>query len=155
MRDLPSTVPVFPSPDNLLAGFSSGRYAATVANAPLIGIDLVEPARLRDRLERTEGLDRTLFTDGELAYCGAQLVPSEHLAGRYSAKEAVVKALGIDGWDPLEIEIVGGGAEVGVLLHGEVAAVAADLGVSVSISMTHLGSVAAAVAMARPVAKDR
>lgn len=115
-------------------------------------MDLVEPRRLRDRLDRTKGLDRTLFTEGELAYCLAQPEPAEHLAGRFSAKEAVVKALGIDGFDPLDIEVVGGGADVQLELHGAVAAAAVDLQVSVSISMTHLASLAGAVAIARPLA---
>lgn len=121
-----------------------------VSTPPFVGIDLVETARLQDRLGRTGGLDRTLFTARELEYCMAQRVPVEHLAGRFSAKEAVVKALGIDGFDPLDIEIIGGGPDVRVELHGDVAALAEHLQVSVSISMTHLASIAGAVAIARP-----
>jgi len=110
----------------------------------------VEPARLAERLQHNKSLGATLFTDQERAYCEDQHQPIEHLAARFCAKEAVIKALGIDGWDPLEVEILGGGPDVDVQLHGDVAAAAAQLGVTVTVSMTHLSSVAGAVALARP-----
>lgn len=118
--------------------------------APLVGIDLLEPGRLRERLERNPALREELFLAGELAYADVQHDPCKHLAARLTAKEAVVKALGIDGWDPLDIEVTGGGETVGLLLHGFVLARATELGVEVTISMSHLDSMAAAVAMARP-----
>jgi len=121
-----------------------------VATPPHVGIDLVEPARLAERLQYNESLGATLFTDQERAYCEDQHQPIEHLAARFCAKEAVIKALGIDGWDPLEVEILGGGPDVEVQLHGDVAAAAARLGVTVTVSMTHLSSLAGAVALARP-----
>ncbi len=76
---------------------------------PHVGIDLLEPNRLVERLQRNESLGDILFTDQEREYCAGQLRPEEHLAARFCAKEAVIKALGIDGWDPLDVEIVGGG----------------------------------------------
>jgi len=117
--------------------------------APLIGIDLLEPDRLRERLGRNPALRAELFLPDELAYSDAQHDPYKHLAARLSAKEAVVKALGIDGWDPLDIEVTGGGEAAGLLLHGVVLTRAEELGVEVTISMSHLDSMAAAVAMAR------
>lgn len=121
-----------------------------VATAPHIGIDLLEPGRLGERLARHPDLGPTLFTDQERDYCSAQHNPIEHLAARFCAKEAVVKALGIDGWDPLEVEIVGGGPDVMVRLHGDVAETASHLGLVVSVSMTHIESLAAATALAQP-----
>lgn len=60
---------------------------------------------------RFEGRDATLvevFTDGELTYCRAQRRPWPHLAARFAAKEAVLKALstGLSGgmqWRDIEI----------------------------------------------------
>ncbi len=110
----------------------------------------MEPHRLRARLAHTPGLQATLFTDHEVDYCNSQSEPILHLAARFCAKEAVIKALGVDGWDPLDVEIIGGGPEVAVRLHGAVAETAARLAVTVSISMTHLTGLAGAVALAVP-----
>ncbi len=121
-----------------------------IPSAPLIGIDLLEPARLRDSLSRTPELRETLFCPGELAYCEAQADPVQHLTARLCAKEAVVKALGIDGWEPLEIEVLEGGECCGLALHGMLAARARELGVTVTVSLTHLAGTAGAVALALP-----
>lgn len=118
---------------------------------PLIGLDLVDTARLQERLEKDYDLARELFHEAELAYCHEQASPYEHLAARFGAKEAVIKALGIDGWDPLDVEIVGGGEQTRLRLHGEVAERAAALGVAVAISLTHLPGLAGAVALATPL----
>lgn len=119
--------------------------------APLIGIDLVDPRRLADRLERTPTLADELFHPGERAYAATQPRPIESLAARFAAKEAVVKALGLDGFDPLDVETLHGGEECGVALHGAAAERAELLGVTVTISLTHLESMAAAVALAQPI----
>jgi holo-[acyl-carrier protein] synthase len=118
--------------------------------APLIGIDLVDPERLQERLQRTLGLEQELFLPGELEYCRRQVEPAQHLAARFAAKEAVVKALGIDGFDPLDIEVLAGGEQTELRLHGDVAARAATLNVDVRISLTHLPAIAGAVALATP-----
>jgi holo-[acyl-carrier protein] synthase len=117
---------------------------------PLIGIDLVEPARLSRRLRGNPNLAKELFTDQELAYCNAQGRVDEHLAARFCAKEATAKALGLNGFDPREIEIVDGADRTRLVLHGNARAQAESLAVEVSVSLTHLRSMAAAVAVARP-----
>jgi holo-[acyl-carrier protein] synthase len=122
-------------------------------DAPLIGIDLVEPERLLMSLRRTPKLADRLFHPGELAYCEHQSAPERHLAARFSAKEAVTKALGINGFAPLDVEVVGGAAQCTVRLHGQAAKTADDLGVEVTISLTHLAGVAGAVALARPASE--
>jgi holo-[acyl-carrier protein] synthase len=122
--------------------------------APLVGIDLSEPARLRDRLEKNPELAGELFHPGEQSYCQRQRHPEQHLAARFSAKEAVVKALGIDGFDPLDVEVLDGGESCALRLHGEAAKRAEQLGVRVTISLTHLEGIAGAVALAMPVEVD-
>jgi len=99
---------------------------------------------------RVPNFELELFHEGELNYCNRQDDPVQHLGSRFAAKEAVIKALGIDGWEPLEVEIVGGGEQTSVLLHGDVAERAAALGVEVTVSLTHLPAIAGAVALATP-----
>src|ERR1700681_1035595 len=106
--------------------------------APLIGIDLLEPERLRDRLERTPNLLSDLFTSSEIAYCQNLPARYEHLAARFCAKEAVAKALGLDGFDPLEIEVAEGGETVRLVLYGAVLDHSTAIGVGVTVSLTHL-----------------
>jgi holo-[acyl-carrier protein] synthase len=113
----------------------------------LIGVDAVEPERIRDRLERSANLRDELFTSKEQEYCDQQAAPHLHYAARYAAKEAVVKCLAVDGFDPLEIEIVAGTPLPRVQLHGAMDAQARDLGVVVTVTLTHLESVAIAVAL--------
>ncbi len=63
------------------------------------GIDIVETARIRQLVEEhgKHFLDRC-FTDAEQAYCLQNAKRRfEHLAGRFAAKEAVLKVLGT-GW---------------------------------------------------------
>jgi holo-[acyl-carrier protein] synthase len=120
------------------------------APVPLVGIDLVEPPRLRDRLDRHADLRSELFTERELAYCEAQPAEIEHLAARWCAKEAVVKALKLDGFDPLDIEILTEGGAPELVLHGDAWRRAQDLDVTVSVSLTHVPDMAAAVALATP-----
>ena len=60
-----------------------------------IGIDMEDVERV-DALLRRYG-DRFLkrvFTDREAAYCRRRRFPAQHLAGRFSVKEAAMKALG-------------------------------------------------------------
>jgi len=117
---------------------------------PLIGIDLIEPDRLRTRLETTQELLDELFTAQERAYCFAQRDPYQHLAARFCAKEATAKALGLDGFEPLDVEILSGGPEAELVLHGDAKSRADTLRVDVSASLTHLAALAAAVVVARP-----
>lgn len=123
-------------------------------NAPLIGVDILEPLRLATRLEASPALKYSLFRPGEIEYSESQSNPTEHLASRFCAKEAVMKALGLDGWDPLDIEVVSGGDDVSVLLHDAAKSRADELHIRVSISMSHVGSLAIAVALAQPKLKS-
>ena len=60
-----------------------------------IGIDLVEIPRLRRVVERwQERFLHRVFTEEELAYCMSRRDPIPHLAARFAAKEAALKALG-------------------------------------------------------------
>jgi holo-[acyl-carrier protein] synthase len=110
---------------------------------PGIGIDLIEIERIEAVLERRPRLAERLFTEGELAYARDRARPGRHLAARFAAKEAVIKALGT-AVPPASIEVVAG-EPPRVALSGRAAEVAA--GREVSVSLTHSRDNAAAVAL--------
>ena len=110
-----------------------------------VGIDLVEIARLERALERHPRLATRLFTDAELSYARQRARPGRHLAARFAAKEAVVKAVGAPGGlAPREIEVLAGEPPK-VALHGKAARSAG--GREVELSLTHSRDFAAAVAV--------
>jgi holo-[acyl-carrier protein] synthase len=112
-----------------------------------VGIDLLEIARLERALERRPRLAERVFTDAERAYAAGRARPVMHLAARFCAKEAVAKALGMTAWSWRDVEVVATEAAPRVALTGTVAARAAELGVTASVSLTHTDSTAGAVAL--------
>ncbi len=60
-----------------------------------LGTDIIEIARIEQSIEEFgEHFLKRHFTPKEIAYCQSFSRPSERFAGRFSAKEAIVKALG-------------------------------------------------------------
>ncbi len=118
------------------------------------GIDLVDFPRIEDMVKRHGGrfMDR-VFTTAEQAYAQENRNGVEKLAGRFAAKEAVLKLLGT-GWRGkiawTDIEVVNtptGQPEV--RLYGEVRKIADKLGVTqISVSITHTANFAVASAVA-------
>jgi holo-[acyl-carrier protein] synthase len=118
------------------------------------GIDLVDFPRIEDMLKKhgERFLDR-IFTAAEQEYARANKNSIEKLAGRFAAKEAILKLLGT-GWRGkiawTDIEVVN--TETGqpmVNLSGEVKKIAENLGVTqISVSITHTANFAIASAVA-------
>jgi len=60
-----------------------------------LGFDATDIPRLRSVFERYgDRFLRRVFTDAEIQYCTRRRDPVPHLAGRFAAKEAAMKALG-------------------------------------------------------------
>ena len=73
-----------------------------------IGIDIEKVSRFHVKKIKASFLKR-VYTAKELRYCFNQAKPAEHLAGRFAAKEAVIKALAIFTKRPIahrDIEII-------------------------------------------------
>jgi holo-[acyl-carrier protein] synthase len=111
-----------------------------------IGIDLLEIERLERALERRPALAQRLFTEAELEYAAARARPSQHLAARFCAKEAVAKALGLSGWAFRDVEVVATRTVPEVRLHGAAAERAGAR--RITVSLTHTRTTAGAVALA-------
>jgi holo-[acyl-carrier protein] synthase len=110
-----------------------------------VGIDLLEIDRMERALERHPRLAERVFTAAERDYAAARARPGRHLAARFAAKEAVVKALGLGGGFGLrEIEVVAGEPPT-LRLSGKAAEAAG--GRRIDISLTHSRDNAAAVAI--------
>jgi holo-[acyl-carrier protein] synthase len=118
------------------------------------GIDIVETARVAKMIEdHEERFLRRCFTEGEQVYAAANPARrAEHLAGRFAAKEAILKVLGTGwsngiAWTDAEVvrEVSG---KPTVVLHGRCAEVAAELGIAGwHLSISHTGSYATASAI--------
>ncbi|CZT51065.1 probable fatty acid synthase, alpha subunit [Rhynchosporium secalis] len=128
---------------------SLAKGAATASNK--VGVDVEDISAIN--IDNDTFLERN-FTDAERAYCLKAPSPQSSFAGKWSAKEAVFKSLGVaskGAGAPLkEIEIINNekGAPI-VSLHGGAAAAAKKAGVKeVSISISHSDSQAIAIAVA-------
>ena len=112
-----------------------------------VGIDLLEIGRMERALERHPRLADRVFTAAELAYSRARGRPARHLAARFAAKEAAVKALGLSSFGLREIEVVAGEPPT-LRLHGRAAEAARERDLALRVSLTHSQEMAAAVVVA-------
>jgi holo-[acyl-carrier protein] synthase len=120
---------------------------------PGLGLDLVDIERLERALERRPRLARRLFTETELEFAAQRRRPGPHLAVRFAAKEAAIKALGT-ALAPRQVEVTGGGSTPPSLaLHGRAAELASQHGVDLQVALTHTADTAAAVVLAVPAGR--
>ena len=100
-----------------------------------LGIDIIKVDRIAHTIERFgERFSRRVLTDGERRYVRNR---PENFAGRWAAKEAVSKVLGLGvrgvGWTEIEIERLPTG-QPNVRLNGRAAARAEQLGYAVAVA---------------------
>jgi holo-[acyl-carrier protein] synthase len=117
-----------------------------------VGIDAVDVDRFRRSLARTPRLVDRLFTADERAYASRRRDPTELLAARFAAKEAVMKALGVGlgafAFSDVEVARAASGAP-SLVLRGSASALAADHGVlEWKVSLTHTAHLAEAIVVA-------
>ncbi|MEI7981167.1 MAG: holo-ACP synthase [Bacteroidota bacterium] len=62
-----------------------------------IGTDIIEVNRIQKIMERDTGFRDKIFTAVEIEYCETKKNKYQHYAARFSAKEAMLKAIGT-GW---------------------------------------------------------
>jgi holo-[acyl-carrier protein] synthase len=114
-----------------------------------LGFDATDIPRIRKTFDRYgDRFLQRVFTDGEIAYCTRRRNPVPHLAGRFAAKEAAMKALGTGHsrgvlWK--DIEVVRAGGPPQLRLHGGAARQAERLHVRSSLlTITHSDALAMA-----------
>ncbi len=118
------------------------------------GIDLVDCPRIEAMVERHgKRFIERVFTATEQAYAEANKNGIEKLAGRFAAKEAVLKLMGT-GWRSkiawTDVEVINtSSGQPEVTLSGEVEKIAGKLGIKhISVSITHTANFAIASAVA-------
>ncbi|MEX1171582.1 MAG: holo-ACP synthase [Chloroflexota bacterium] len=113
-----------------------------------LGIDIIKVDRIRATLERFgPRFSGRVLTPAEQRYVRGR---PETMAGRWAAKEAVSKVLGLGvrgiGWRDIEVERLPTG-QPAVRLHGRAATRAAQLGMGrIALSISHESDYAVAVA---------
>ena len=119
-----------------------------------IGTDITECLRIAQMIERHgELFVGRVYTPAEIHYCQRRRQATQHFAGRWAAKEAVLKALGTGwrqgiSWRDIEVQNAPGGRPT-VLLHGGAKQAADRLGVAhVFVSISHCRTHATAYAIA-------
>jgi holo-[acyl-carrier protein] synthase len=132
----------------------AGRYSrpVTIPEVPAgtteLGIDIIKVDRIAAALQKHgERFPRRVLTDAEQRYVRNR---PQNFAGRWAAKEAVSKVLGLGvrgvGWRDIEIERLPTG-QPSVRLHGRAAGRAEQLGMSrIAVSISHEGDYAVAIA---------
>jgi holo-[acyl-carrier protein] synthase len=106
-----------------------------------IGVDVVDLARFERAVGRTPGLRDRIFTPAE------RDLPLRSLAGRFAAKEALIKAIGDSTgvrWHDMEV-VSNGLGNPSFVLHNAVAEITAGLGIEhIHLSMSHDAGIAIA-----------
>src|SRR5512140_3010108 len=122
-----------------------------------LGIDIIKVDRSRAALEKFgERFSRRALTDHERKYVRDR---PETFAGRWAAKEAVSKVLGLGvrgiGWRDIEVQRLPTG-QPAIRLHGRAASRADQLGMGrIAISISHEDEYAVAVAYGARTAGGR
>lgn len=128
------------------------------ATSPLsvigIGTDIIECGRIKQMIEKHGDLFLAkVYTKDEVSYCQGRKASDQHYAGRWAAKEAVLKALGT-GWAHgiqwTDVEVVNQqGGKPHVVLTGKAREFSDNMGIrTMMISISHCKDYAVAYATA-------
>jgi holo-[acyl-carrier protein] synthase len=107
-----------------------------------LGFDATDIPRIREVFQQYgDRFLRRILTDGEIAYCTRRRDPVPHIAGRFAAKEAAMKALGTGrslGVLWRDVEVIRRGGPPQLQLHGGAARRFAAIGGRSSLlTITH------------------
>jgi holo-[acyl-carrier protein] synthase len=115
-----------------------------------IGTDIIEIQRVADKLRRTGGLKKRVFTPREIAYCESKAKSAQHFAARFAAKEAFLKAIGTgwrSGYRFVDIEILNNEqGKPGIVVQGKVKDFCQENGITgFHVTLSHIKDLAKAV----------
>ena len=107
-----------------------------------IGTDIVSVSRIQEAWQKHgDNFLHKILTESEINYCLGKANTTQHLAGRFAAKEAILKALGTglsDGISWQDINIISNGGPCVAELSGRAKAIAQKFNiVKIFISISH------------------
>ena len=118
-----------------------------------LGTDIVEVERIKKMMaDHGDHFLERVFTPDEIAHCQPRRESAPHYAGRWAAKEAVMKVLGTGfttevGWTDIEIAVKPSGQPY-IRLHGSTKELAERLGITeILVTMSHTKNYATATAI--------
>lgn len=130
-----------------------------------IGTDIIECLRIAQMIERHgEMFINRVYTPHEIEYCSERKAATQHYAGRWAAKEAVLKAIGtgwIKGitWRDVEVANQFGGKPIINLSGGALDSARRrgieEVQISISHCRTHAVAYALALGHAKPLSNPR
>jgi len=112
-----------------------------------IGIDICDTQRLKAKIKRNKRLLKRIFSQKEINYCRSKKNYILHLAGRFAAKEAFIKAISIDkslNLNEIEISRDSNGMPMIQINNNIRLLLKKKKAKTVTISITHIDSVSAA-----------
>jgi holo-[acyl-carrier protein] synthase len=114
------------------------------------GIDIIEVARVADKVRKQNGFRNKIYSAAEIDFCESRTNKEENYAARFAAKEAFLKATGLGltaGFELCEIEIVLDSlGKPSIQLHGNFQHKAAENGWNkIHLSLSHVQAMACAV----------
>jgi holo-[acyl-carrier protein] synthase len=119
-----------------------------------IGSNIIECLRIAQMMERHgEQFVGRVYTEQEIKYCQSRTMSTQHFAGRWAAKEAILQALGTGlrpgmGYRDIEVRSEAGGRPV-VAMRGGARDIIEQLGISqLMVTIAHCRSHATAYAIA-------
>ncbi len=118
-----------------------------------LGTDIIEIPRIAEMIDRHgELFINRIYTDTEIRHCQLRKHSTQHFAGRWAAKEAVMKVLGTGfikgiGWKDVEVQNLKSGRPV-LKLSGGAKRRAENIGIGeVLITISHCRTYATATAV--------
>lgn len=118
-----------------------------------LGTDIIEIPRIAEMIERHgELFINRIYTDVEIRHCQMRKHSTQHFAGRWAAKEAVMKVLGTGfikgiGWKDVEVQNLRSGRPI-LKLSGGAKLRAEKIGIGeVLITISHCREYATATAV--------
>ena len=121
-----------------------------------VGIDMIDVERIEHSIKKQSSFKELIFSENEIIYCESKKNKFQYYAARFAAKEAFFKAIGtgwMKGTNFNEVEVAHDNkGKPELILNGDTKREISNLAiVKISVSLSHLKTIAAAVVIIETV----